>query len=31
MDKLKLILFENNSQTNMDELQWDYQLVVLSA
>ena len=31
MDKLKLTLFENNSQTNMDELQWDYQLVVLSA
>ena len=31
MDKLKLTLFENNSQTNMDELQWDYQLIVLSA
>ena len=31
MDKLKLTFFENNSQTNMDELQWDYQLIVLSA
>ena len=31
MDKFKLTFFENNSQTNMDELQWDYQLIVLSA